>query len=332
MDEKTEQLPLFDADMELESSQPPAPSSVTPATAAGLKATSPLSTALCAFETYMEARRFSAHTRQAFRLDMQLLTEYLNPGVSLGEIGPAHLNAFLIWMREQRGVPCNDKTLDRRITTLKVFFGWLVEEKVLERDPAAPLIHREVSTPLPEVLSEQQIDALIAVTQGLRAGQGGVRPDVRPHLLVTLLLATGIKKNECMGIVLNHLERTDPAQPALWIRYAQRSRRHKERRIPLPVWWPAILDEYLEQYHPVEKLFPWTARNLEYVLTEVGEHAGISHLSFERLRWTCAVRDWVEGMDPEDLRRKLGLSEVSWYEVEGRLSVLAQRYAQENRL
>ncbi len=320
MSDTAEQLPLFEPEKE---------SLPTPSTAAGLRASSSLSTALRAFETYMEARRFSAHTRQAFRLDMQLLTDYLNPGVTLGEIGTAHLNGFLVWMREQRGVPCNDKTLDRRITTLKVFFGWLAEEKVLDRDPAAPLIHRDVSTPLPDVLDERQVDALISVTQSLREGAEGTRPDARPHLLVTLLLATGIKKSECMAIVLNHIERTDPAQPALWIRYAQRSRRHKERRIPLPVWWPALLDEYLEQYHPAGKLFPWTARNLEYVLTDVGERAGIPRLSFERLRWTCAVRDWQEGMDPEELRRKLGLSEVSWYEVEARLTVLAQRSERE---
>ncbi len=312
-----EQLPLFTP----ETPPPPAPK---PSTAAGLSAASSLSTALRTFETYMEARRFSEHTRQAFRLDMQLLTEYLNPGISLREIGTAHLNGFLTWMREQRGVPCNEKTLDRRITTLKVFFGWLAEERVLDRDPAAPLIHREVSTPLPDVLKEHQIDAIIAITQALRAGEGGGKPDARPHLLVTLLLYTGIKKSECVNLVLNHIERTDPAQPALWIRYAQRSRRHKERRIPLPTWWPAVLDEYLEQYPIKEKLFPWTARNLEYVLTEVGERAGVPHLSFERLRWTCAVRDWLEGMEPDELRRKLGLSEISWYEVEARLTLLAR--------
>lgn len=324
MVEPSEAVPLFTP----ESPNPSAPASPssTPSTAAGLSAASSLSTALRAFETYMAARRFSEHTRQAFRLDMQLLAEYLNPGVALRDIGTAHLNGFLTWMREQRGVPCNDKTLDRRITTLKVFFGWLAEEKVIERDIAAPLVHREASSPLPEVLDERQIDALVAVTQALREGKEGAKPDARPHLLVTLLLYTGIKKAECMAIVLNHIERLNPAQPALWIRYAQRSRRHKERRIPLPPWWLTVLDEYLEQYRPTEKLFPWTARNLEYVLTEVGNRAGVPHLSFERLRWTCAVRDWLDEMDPDELRQKLGLSEVSWYEVEARLTVLARRY------
>jgi integrase/recombinase XerD len=57
----------------------------------------------------------------------------------------------------------------------------------------------------------------------------------------------------------------------------------------------------------------------------VAEEAGISHLTFEMLRWTCAVRDYVEGMDRNALRQKLGLSTISWYEVEPKLALLAQQ-------
>ena len=81
----------------------------------------------------------------------------------------------------------------------------------------------------------------------------------------------------------------------------------------------------MDQYKPDEKLFPWTDRNLEYVLTNVGREAGLEHMSFEMLRWTCAVRDYAEGMDPQKLRNKLGLSQISWYEVETKLAILARR-------
>jgi hypothetical protein len=37
------------------------------------------------------------------------------------------------------------------------------------------------------------------------------------------------------------------------------------------------------------------------------------------------VRDYVEGMDRQALREKLGLSEISWYEVEPKLALLAQQ-------
>jgi integrase/recombinase XerD len=86
-----------------------------------------------------------------------------------------------------------------------------------------------------------------------------------------------------------------------------------------------VLAEYQQIYEPKQFLFPWTARNLEYVLGNVAERADVPRLTFEMLRWTCAVRDYVEGMEPDALRQKLGLSEISWYEVESKLVLLAQQ-------
>jgi integrase/recombinase XerD len=117
---------------------------------------------------------------------------------------------------------------------------------------------------------------------------------------------------------------SDLAQPVLWIRYANPRRRHKERKLRLPVWWPAALAQYTVQYQPQEALFPCTARNLEYVLASVAEQAELPHgLSFEMLRWTCAVRDYRAGMPADTLRQKLGISRITWREVGAKVAQLA---------
>lgn len=287
----------------------------------GLTADSSLSVAIQGFEPYMRQQDFAENTVKAFLSDLKILTRFTGAGTAIGTIGTRDLNSFLDWLVRGRGVPCNPKSLARRITTLKVFFGWLAESGVLPHDPAAPLVHQPVSTPLPQVLNEGEIEHVLAVTQELR---GGERPDARPHLLVTLLLHTGIKKGECMSIVLNHIDLSDPTEPVLWIRYANPRRRHKERKLKLPVWWPAVLAEYRTQYAPQEALFPCTARNLEYVLTDVAERAELSKpLSFETLRWTCAVRDYRAKMPAERLRQKLGLSKISWRETGLKVARLA---------
>ncbi|MEE8390412.1 MAG: hypothetical protein V3S14_06400, partial [Anaerolineae bacterium] len=65
-----------------------------------------------------------------------------------------------------------------------------------------------------------------------------------------------------------------------------------------------------------EALVPCTARNLEYVLANVAKQAELAHgLSFEMLRWTCAVRDYKTGMEADKLRQKLGISKITWREV-----------------
>lgn len=292
-------------------------------TASDLNNTSSLRAAINAFEVHMHHEGFTENTIKAFRSDLNILSEFIDAWTAIGSISTADLNRFTDWLVDERDAPCSPKSLARRITTLKVFFGWLEEEDVLPRDPAAPLVHEPVSTPLPDILTDEQVERVLETTQALREAE---KPDARPHLLVTLLLHTGIKKGECMNIVMNHFDFTDLERPILWVRYTNPERRHKERKIPLPTWWPSVLEEYQEQYQPGEELFSCTARNLEYVLSGVAEKAGLEQgISFEMLRWTCAVRDYQSDMPAQKLRRKLGLSKITWRETKTKLAKLAEQ-------
>jgi site-specific recombinase XerD len=309
-----EQLPLPDVDASGED----APQATAPP---GVTARSSLRAAMGAFGIFMQRQGFAENTAKAFLSDLNILAQFIGVGTAIDNISTRDLNHFVEWLVSERGVPCNPKSLARRVTTLKVFFGWLAETGVLPEDPAAPVIHKPVITPLPAVLSDAEVERMLGVTQALRHAE---KPDPRPHLLATLLLHTGIKKSECMNIVMNHFDFADPAQPVLWIRYANPRRRHKERKLRLPAWWPAVLAEYRAQYEPQEALFPCTARNLEYVLEHVAEEAELSHgLSFEMLRWTCAVRDYRAGMSADKLRQKLGISKITWREVGVKIARLA---------
>ena len=282
--------------------------------------------ALGAFETHMRDKGFSLNTIKAFSSDIRLLGKYLGVGQPIGGVGTRNLNDFLDWLLNERGVPCSPKSYARRVTTLKVFFGWLYEEGVLDEDPSNAVIQRTVTSPLPTLPTEVEIEAALAVTQAIREG-GGKKRDARPHLLLTLLLQTGIKKGEAMSIVPNHIDRSDPQRPILFVRYANPNLRYKERKLDLQPSWLEVLDEYLAQYRPADTLFTCTARNLEYVLRDVGDEAGLAPglLSFENLRWVSALRDYKAGVEPDDIRQKLGLSKITWRETASKLEKLAKR-------
>lgn len=292
-----------------------------------LTPTASLQAALGAFDQYMEEEGFANNTQKAFRSDIRLLGKFLGIGQPIGEIGTQNLNDFLYWLRYDRGKPCSPKSYSRRVTTLKVFFSWLAETGVLYNDPSASIVQQSVSSPLPTVPTAPELDAALAVTEELRAGAGDDKPDARPHLLLTLLLATGVKKGEAMTIVPNHIDRSNSEQPVLFIRYQDPSRRYKERKIELPTEWLEILDEYMEQYEPPDTLFTCTARNLEYILSDVAERAGLGKglLSFENLRWASALRDYRNGVEPEKIRQRLGLSKVTWRETRSRLDKLEKK-------
>ncbi len=195
-------------------------------------------------------------------------------------------------------------------------------DSVIGSDPAAPIAHQPVSTPLPQILYDNEVERLLRYSRDLLWAR---KPDTRPYVLVSLILQTAIKKSECMGIKLEHLDSSDPRAPVLYVRYPTARMRHKERKLVLSPQFMQVVRQYIAQYKPETHLFECTARNLEYVLGDAGDLAGIEHksVSFEALRWTAAVRDYRTGMPPEQLRKKLGLSQISWRETGMKIRQLA---------
>lgn len=296
-------------------------------TAPPLNATASLQAALGAFEEHMEEEGFAENTQKAFASDIRLLGKYLGIGQPIGDIGTKNLNDFLYWLLYERGVPCSPKSYSRRVTTLKVFFSWLHETGVLYHDPSAAVVQRSVSSPLPTVPTEEELEQALTVTQRWYEGDEENDPDARPHMLLTLVLKTGIKKGEAMSVVPNHFDRSDPDNPFLFIRYKDPSKRYKERKISLDPEWLEVLDDYLKQYEPADTLFTCTARNLEYILSDVAEAAGLdkSLLSFENLRWASALYDYKRDSEPDEIRQRLGLSKVTWRETKTKLEKLAEK-------
>jgi integrase/recombinase XerD len=65
---------------------------------------------------------------------------------------------------------------------------------------------------------------------------------------------------------------------------------------------------------------------LEYLLEDIGKAAGLTkHLSFDMCRWTCALNDYRDGVEPDQIRQKLGISKIQWREIGLKLRQLAEK-------
>jgi len=274
-----------------------------------------------AWKIFLDDQGRSPHTIKAFTADLNLLASYLPPDRTLGSITTTDLNNFLDWMRTGRGVPCSPKTYARRITSIKAFFRWLHTNGVLIIDPAEKVMQKSVISPLPTVLTPEETEGVIKVAEQYLQGS---KPDTRYFSLVDLLLSTGIKKSECLGLSLNHIDLEAPNGSILFVRYSNPQYRYKERKIALPESWVSVFPQYKAQYALTDQLFPWSPRRLEYLLEDLSNEAGLEkHLSFEMCRWTCALDDWRAGMEQDKIRQKLGISKIQWREVSMKLRQLA---------
>jgi integrase/recombinase XerD len=279
-----------------------------------------LAPAFKAWEMYLNDQGRSPNTVKAFLSDVRLLMEFLPPDVTLGAINTNDLNRFFDWMENDRPVPCSPKTLARRITSTKSFFRWLHQHGAILMDPAEKVLQRSAISPLPQVLSEDEMQAALLSADRHRRDR---KPDARPYTLLYLLLTTGIKKSECLGIHLNHIDLEAPGGPQVFIRYASPANRYKERKLPIPDDWVPAYKEYLTQYQPIDQLFPWSPRRLEYLLEDIGEEAGLKkHLSFDMCRWTSALNDYQSGVEVDKIRQKMGVSKIQWREINLKLKQL----------
>jgi len=281
----------------------------------------PLTPAINAWDIYLNDQGRSPYTVKAFLSDIRLMTQFFSPDRSLGAISTNDLNNFLKWMENDRGVPCSPKTLARRITSLKSFFRWLHQFGVILVDPAEKVVQKSVLSPLPEILNHFEQEAILLAADRYRRK---AKPDARHYALLYLILTTGIKKSECLGIHLNHIDIDEQGGPLVFIRYASPANRYKERKLSLAEDWIPAYQEYLTQYAPVDQLFPWSPRRLEYLLEDIGEDAGLTkHLSFDMCRWTYALNEYLRGVELDKIRQNLGVSKIQWREVHMKLRQLA---------
>lgn len=294
----------------------------TPTLAPPLRADSTLAAAVIAFDEYMVRKGFSENTIKAFRNDLKIVQDFLGRETRLHQVTTQHLHDFLEWLQYDRGKPCSAKSLARRITTIKVFFGWLHGIGIIGTDPAEPVIQQPARTPLPKILHDTEINGLLQMAEEYL--QDHTKPDARPYLLVNLLLQTGMKKAECARLLLSDVDLSQPDTIEVTVRYPEERHAHKNRAMAVDAILAPVFQQYLEQYKPENFLFECTPRNLEYVLDEVGRKAEIMHtqVGFETLRWTAAVRDYRKGVPEERLRQKMGLSKISWRETREKILLL----------
>ena len=145
---------------------------------------------------------------------------------------------------------------------------------------------------------------------------------------VLLVLDTGMKKGECLK--LTH-EDVDLMNRNVLIKYDMRHLEFKNRRLPVSDDCVDALTQHFGRYDITsgKLLFDCTGRNLEYIFNrKVAPLASLSALTFEMLRWSCALSDFKLGeMTTEQFEIKYGLSALGWAEMEAKLERVVKSHA-----
>lgn len=276
------------------------------------------SLAACALPYRQELllRGKSNYTVTCFLSDLKMFSDFAGQDTPVGRITKETLTDWLMKLKfGTKGHAPAPKTMARRVTFLKNFFSWLARAGVIAEDPSASLVLERPLPPLPELLFADEIQRLLSAAS----------EDVRCHCLIYLVLYGGLKKEELMGLKVQHVDLTDPRTPLVSIHFASSTgKQHRERRLALPEAFTTIFKQYQTSYHLVDIVFDCTDRNLNYILARAVKAAGIQkRVTLQLLRDTFAVEQLRAGVTMEALREKLGLSDEAWLESKEKYRRLA---------
>jgi len=144
-------------------------------------------------------RGFSPNTLAAYRNDLNQLVEFLqqsDPDLNDGEtawrrIGADGISSYVLELHE-RGY--SETTRARKVASTKSLFNFLLDEGIVEQDPTENVNSPRVGRSLPNALSLEEVERLLA------APDGDGRDDCRDRAMLELLYASGMRVSELVGL------------------------------------------------------------------------------------------------------------------------------------
>ena len=157
------------------------------------------------FLAMLAAERGAArNTLLAYGRDLHQAQEML--GSALATASPAQLAKLA-----QGWSDLAPSTLARKISALRQFFGYLMDEGEREDDPTHSLPRPTPRRPLPKILTHAEIEALFA--QAEAEAQGDRPAAVRLLTMLELLYGSGLRATELVSLPLSAVPRDEPFLP-----------------------------------------------------------------------------------------------------------------------
>jgi integrase/recombinase XerD len=144
-------------------------------------------------------KSLSANSIEAYTRDVGKFTAFLGlRGYDLPPSGVElrHLTEFLAWINE---LGLSPRSQARLVSGIKSFFKYLLLEEVIETDPTTLLEVPRIGRKLPEVLSIEEIDSILAACD-LSRPEGR-----RNRAMLEVLYSCGLRVSELVNLRLSHV-------------------------------------------------------------------------------------------------------------------------------
>ena len=264
------------------------------------------------FITYLSSeKRFSEHTIKSYTTDLKQFTSFLSSEFQIiDEINEISFQIIRTWIASLLEKGINPRSVNRKISTLKTYFKFLIREGELIENPMMKVVAPKSKKRLPVFIEEDQIASLLNEVQFEEGFIGQ-----RNKLIIELFYVTGIRLSELINIKISDVDFNNQSIKVL-------GKRNKERIIPLSSNVVNDLNIFIENNQQNKYLFT----NLEgdklynklvYRLVNkyIGEISSVNKKSPHILRHTFATHMLNNGADINAIKELLGHANLSATQV-----------------
>lgn len=270
---------------------------------------------ICEFISYLHTtKKTSSNTEVSYERDLKKLSVFLSERGkhSAAEVRELDLEGYLNYLEREKFAP---SSISRSVASIRALFNYLHKARKIDKDPAENLHPPKVEKRMPEILSVEEVDAL------LNQPDQNTAKGLRDKAMLELLYATGMRVSE-----LIHLQMKDIN---LYLGYVICHDDNKERIIPIGSVSKEALSKYIEhgRSHFVkgtseEMLFTncsgkaMSRQGFWKVLKGYTDAAGVKHdITPHTLRHSFAVHMLQNGADIKSVQEMLGHSDISTTQV-----------------
>lgn len=181
------------------------------------------------FRDYLQhEKNYSLHTITAYIKDLEFFSDFLKSDFDSEKLENVNYSIIRSWIVYLVGQEISNSSINRKISSLKSFYKFLLKTKQIEVSPL--LKHKSLKTPktLQIPFSEKELDNVLNFLVYKDDFEG-----IRDKLIIDMFYTTGIRRAELINLKVQNIDLSNGVIKVL-------GKRNKERIIPI---LPVIIEQ-----------------------------------------------------------------------------------------
>ncbi|HNW98215.1 MAG TPA: tyrosine-type recombinase/integrase [Bacteroidales bacterium] len=200
-------------------------------------------------------KRYSVNTVISYENDLSQFESYLNNEFGIAGAFNSDYLQIRSWLVSLMESGITARSVNRKITTLKTYFKFLIKEGIIKENPMAKILSPKVSKRLPVYVEKEKMDLLFDKVDFGEGFSGS-----RNKLIFEMFYLTGMRLSELVNLTENDIDLVKKNVKVI-------GKRNKERLIPLS----NTLEKEISEYRKLKNELPESYERKYFFITNKGK-------------------------------------------------------------